>query len=230
MGIKVKVIIPAFNEEKAIASVIREIPAEFVQEVIVVDNASTDHTSAVAIAEGATVLMEKRKGYGWACLKGMEYIKSKKDDHPDIVVFIDGDHSDFPYQIPQLIAPIVAGTHDFVVGSRALGNKEKGSMTPQQIFGNWLATKLMRLFYQSAFTDLGPFRAIRYESLLAIGMRDKTFGWTVEMQVKALKNNLRVTEIAVDYRKRIGVSKVSGTVYGTIMAGYKIILTIFKYI
>lgn len=230
MGIKVKVIIPAFNEEKAIASVIREIPAEFVQEVIVVDNASTDHTRAVAIAEGATVLMEKRKGYGWACLKGMDYIKSKQDDLPNIVVFIDGDHSDFPYQIPQLIAPIVAGTHDFVVGSRALGNKEKGSMTPQQIFGNWLATKLMKLFYQSTFTDLGPFRAIRYESLLAIGMRDKTFGWTVEMQVKALKHNLRVTEVAVDYRKRIGVSKVSGTVYGTIMAGYKIILTIFKYI
>lgn len=230
MGIKVKVIIPAFNEEKAIASVIREIPAEFVQEVIVVDNASTDHTRAVAIAEGAMVLMEKRKGYGWACLKGMDYIKSKQDDLPNIVVFIDGDHSDFPYQIPQLIAPIVAGTHDFVVGSRALGNKEKGSMTPQQIFGNWLATKLMKFFYKSTFTDLGPFRAIRYESLLAIGMRDKTFGWTVEMQVKALKNNLRVTEVAVDYRKRIGVSKVSGTVYGTIMAGYKIILTIFKYI
>jgi glycosyltransferase involved in cell wall biosynthesis len=229
MRVKVKVIIPAFNEEKAIASVIKEIPSEIVNEIIVVDNASSDNTSKVAEAEGATVLSESRKGYGWACLKGMEYISSKKEDLPDIVVFIDGDHSDFPYQIPQLIAPIVDDSHDFVVGSRALGTKERGSMTPQQIFGNWLATKLMKLIYGSTFTDLGPFRAIRFESLMAIGMRDKTFGWTVEMQIKALKHKLRVTEVSVDYRKRIGVSKVSGTVYGTIMAGYKIILTIFKY-
>jgi glycosyltransferase involved in cell wall biosynthesis len=229
MRIKVKVIIPAFNEEEAIASVIREIPSEIVDEIIVVDNNSTDNTSAVARAEGATVLKETRKGYGWACLKGMEFVGSQSEDLPDIVVFVDGDHSDFPYQIPQLIAPIIAGTHDFVVGSRALGTKESGSMTPQQIFGNWLATKLMKFIYGSTFTDLGPFRAIKYDSLMALGMRDKTFGWTVEMQIKALKQKLRVTEVAVDYRKRIGVSKVSGTVYGTIMAGYKIILTIFKY-
>jgi hypothetical protein len=148
---------------------------------------------------------------------------------PDIVVFLDADHSDHAEQLPELIAPILDGQADLVIGSRALGLKERGSMTPQQIFGNWLATRLIRWLYGVHFTDLGPFRAIRYESLLAIGMRDRTFGWTVEMQVKAAKLALRCTEVPVRYRKRIGVSKVSGTVYGTVMAGYKIITTIFKY-
>jgi hypothetical protein len=148
---------------------------------------------------------------------------------PDIVVFLDADHSDHPEQLPQVIAPIVRGEADLVIGSRALGSKERGSMTPQQVFGNWLATRMMRWLYGVRFTDLGPFRAVRYDALLAIGMRDRTFGWTVEMQVKAAKLHLRCVEVPVDYRKRIGVSKVSGTVYGTVMAGYKIIATILKY-
>jgi glycosyltransferase involved in cell wall biosynthesis len=169
------------------------------------------------------------KGYGNACLKGLEYI-AQKDIKPDIIVFLDADYSDHPEELPLLIAPIWEGNKDMVIGSRALGQKESGSMTPQQVFGNWLATRLIKLFFKYRFTDLGPFRAIRYDSLLKINMIDKNYGWTVEMQIKAAKLQLRCTEIPVTYRRRIGVSKVSGTVKGTIMAGYKIILTIFKYL
>jgi hypothetical protein len=149
---------------------------------------------------------------------------------PDIVVFIDADHSDYPEEMPLLVEPIIKNKVDMVIGSRALGNKEKGSMTPQQIFGNWLATRLLRLIYNVHFTDLGPFRAIRYSALLALDMQDKTYGWTVEMQVKAAKQKLKVKEIPVRYRKRIGHSKISGTIKGTILAGYKILYTIFKYV
>lgn len=222
-------IIPAFNEQNAVGLVIDEIPKDWVSEVIVVDNGSTDDTFAQAEMRGATALKEPTRGYGNACLKGMEHIAQSKTQ-PDIVVFLDGDHSDYPEQLIDLVKPIIDNEVDLVIGSRALGNAEKGSMTPQQIFGNWLATTLIKILHRKKYTDLGPFRAIRYDSLLTIGMKDRTYGWTVEMQLKAAKLNLRTKDIAVDYRQRIGVSKVSGTIKGTLGAGYKIIYTIFKYL
>ncbi|WP_017730542.1 glycosyltransferase family 2 protein [Nafulsella turpanensis] len=224
----IDVIIPAFNEEKSIGKVLADMPWQLVREVVVTDNASKDKTTKVARAAGATVLYEGRKGYGWACLKAMDYI-AQKEIKPDIVVFMDGDYADNPQQLPEVVAPILAGQADLVIGSRALGRKEKGSLTPQQRFGNWLATYLLRRMYNTSFTDLGPFRAVRYQSLLDIQMQDKTYGWTVEMQAKAARLNLRCTEVPVNYRRRIGVSKVSGTVKGTLGAGYKILWTIFKY-
>ena len=229
MSYNIKVIIPAFNEQNAVGLVIDEIPSELVSEIIVVDNGSTDDTCEVAKSKGATVLEENKRGYGQACLCGLQYIANQKQK-PDIVVFLDGDHSDFPEEMNDLVNPIINDKMDLVIGSRAKGQKESGSMTPQQIFGNWLATTLIKLFYGITYTDLGPFRAVKYSSLLAIDMQDKTYGWTVEMQLKAAKLNMNITEIAVDYRKRIGISKVSGTVKGTILAGYKIITTIFKHL
>jgi glycosyltransferase involved in cell wall biosynthesis len=224
---KIKVIIPAYNEEKAIANVIKEIP-NIVSEIIVISNNSTDNTIKVATEAGATVLSENKKGYGYACLKGMEYI-SNQEIKPDIIVFLDGDYSDYPEDLSQLIAPIVKDNIDFVVGSRVARLREKHSMTPQQVFGNWLATTLMKTFFNATFTDLGPFRAIKYEKLVALQMEDKTYGWTVEMQLKVLKQKMSYVEIPVRYKNRIGVSKVSGTIKGSIMAGVKIIGWIFKY-
>ncbi|MDC1162197.1 glycosyltransferase family 2 protein, partial [Tenacibaculum sp.] len=177
---------------------------------------------------GATVLKENQKGYGYACLKGMNYI-AQQQIKPDVVVFLDGDYSDYPEQLTEIISPIVKDNIDFVIGSRVKRLREHGSMTPQQIFGNWLATFLMKLFFNSTFTDLGPFRAIKYDKLLDLEMVDKTYGWTVEMQLKALKRKLSYIEIPVKYRNRIGVSKVSGTVKGSIFAGVKILGWIFKY-
>lgn len=223
----VKVIIPAYNEEKAIVNVIHEIP-NLVSEIIVVDNNSSDTTSSVAKAAGATVLFEPRKGYGYACLKGMEYIE-KQNQKPDIIVFLDGDYSDYPEELLKIIDPIWHHNYDMVIGARVKRLREKGSMTPQQVFGNALATFLMKLFFNATFSDLGPFRAIKYEKLIALQMEDKTYGWTVEMQLKVLKQKLSYTEIPVRYKNRIGVSKVSGTVKGTIMAGIKIIGWILKY-
>ncbi len=225
---KVVVIIPAFNEENAVGQVVRAIPKDRVDEVIVVNNNSTDLTSQKAEEAGATVLFEAEKGYGRACLKGIDYLK-QMPEKPEIIVFIDADFSDYPEQMPQLIEPIQKGEVDLVIGSRALGKREKGSMTIPQLFGNWLATTLLKLLYGAKFTDLGPFRAIRYSSLLALNMQDQTYGWTVEMQIKAAKQKLRFKEVPVDYRNRIGFSKISGTVKGTFMAGYKIITTLFKY-
>jgi len=222
----VYVIIPAFNESKSIGKVIADIP-DLVNETIVVNNASTDNTETIAKEQGATVLREPRKGYGYSCLKGIDYLQTKVNPN-DIIVFLDGDYSDFPDQISMLIAPILESDVDMVIGSRALGVREPGSMLFQQIAGNWLATALIKLFYNAHFTDLGPFRAIQWKALQQLDMKDKTFGWTVEMQVKAAKHRLKFTEVAVNYRRRIGVSKVSGTIYGTIMAGFKIVLTIFK--
>ncbi len=225
--LKIDVIIPAYNEEKSIGSVINDIPSDLVREVIVCNNNSTDNTRDVAIEYGAFVLDENRKGYGSACLKGMDYI-AQKDIKPDIVVFLDGDYSDHPDEMPALIQPILEQDMDMVIGSRALGTLERGAMQPQQIFGNWLATNLIRLLYGYEFTDLGPFRAIKYESLLSLEMADPDFGWTVEMQVKAAKQKMKCTEVPVKYRRRIGVSKVSGTLKGTVLAGHKILWTIFK--
>ena len=227
----IDVIIPAFNESASIGKVVEDIPKNIVKEVIVVNNNSTDLTEEIAGKAGATVLRETKKGYGYACLKGMEYIAQKpENDQPDIVVFIDGDYSDFPEETTELVKPIIEKDYDLVIGSRALGNRDKGAMLPQQIFGNWLATFLIKVFYRVRFTDLGPFRAIKYKKLLALNMQDTTYGWTVEMQVKAAKQNLKCIDVPVNYRKRIGKSKVTGTIRGTIMASYKIILTIFKYL
>ncbi len=224
---KIDVVIPAFNEENSIGRVLQDIPADLVREVIVCNNASTDQTAEVARANGATLVHQPIRGYGNACLKGLEHIANNPTP-PDIVVFLDADYSDYPEEMHQLVAPILNEGMDMVIGSRATGDMEAGSMTPQQVFGNWLATNLIRFFYKYEFTDLGPFRAIRYDQLLAIDMQDKTYGWTVEMQVKAAKMKMKCTEIPVTYRKRIGFSKVSGTVKGTILAGHKILWTIFK--
>ena len=223
----IKVIIPAFNEQDSIANVIQDIP-KIVDEVIVVSNNSTDNTEINAKKAGATVLKEPQKGYGFACLKGMDYI-ANQEKKPDIIVFLDGDYSDYPEQLIMLVDPIIKNDIDFVLGSRVKEFRESGAMTPQQIFGNWLATFLMKLFFNAKFTDLGPFRAIKYNKLLALEMQDKTYGWTVEMQLKVLKQKMSYLEIPVKYRNRIGVSKVSGTVKGTIFAGVKILTWIFKY-
>ncbi len=225
----ISVIIPAFNEENGIGQVLDEIPQDLVSEVVVVNNASTDDTERIARERGATVLREPVSGYGRACLKGIEYL-GNAGRLPDIVVFLDADHSDYPEEMRNLVDPILTDKADLVIGSRVLGKKEKGAMTPQQVFGNWLATGLLKLFYGVKFTDLGPFRAIRYSSLVALDMQDKTYGWTVEMQVKAAKKKMRCVEVPVRYRKRIGFSKISGTVKGTVLAGYKILYTLFKYV
>lgn len=224
----IDVIIPAYNEEDAIGKVVRDIPKHLVRDIIVCDNNSTDQTSAVAKSAGATALFEPQKGYGNACLKGMAHI-AQKESLPDLVLFLDGDYSDYPQELQLLLDTLIREDADMVLGSRALGQRDKKSMTPQQIFGNWLATRLIRLFYGYKFTDLGPFRLIKYPKLLALQMQDRNFGWTVEMQVKAARQKMKCLEVPVTYRERIGVSKVSGTVKGTIGAGYKILYTIFKY-
>ncbi len=223
----IKVIIPAYNEQDSIAKVIAEIPSS-VSETIVVNNNSTDNTAPVAQKAGATVLTETQKGYGYACLRGLDYVK-QQTDKPDIIVFLDGDYSDYPEELTKIIAPIIEQDIDFVIGARVPELREKDAVTPQQIFGNWLACALMNLFFKATYTDLGPFRAIKYNKLLGLNMTDKTYGWTVEMQLKALKQKLSYTEVPVHYKKRIGVSKVSGTIKGTIFAGIKILTWIFKY-
>ena len=225
----IKVIIPAYNEADSIAHVIQDIP-DIVSEVIVVSNNSNDDTEINAKKAGATVLTEDRRGYGYACLKGMNYIGQLDTvNKPDIIVFLDGDYSDYPEELTKIVAPIIDDNIDFVIGARVKKLREKGSMTLPQIFGNWLATTLMTLLFRAKFSDLGPFRAIKYHKLLELNMEDKTYGWTVEMQLKALRKKLSYTEIPVNYRNRIGVSKVSGTVKGAIFAGVKILGWIFKY-
>jgi len=218
-----------YNEADSIGKVINEIPTNLVRHIIVCNNGSTDETSAIAMLAGAVVVNQPIKGYGNACLKGMEYVAAL-ESRPDIIVFIDGDYSDYPEEMPHLIEPILKNEVDMVIGSRALGSMESGAMMPQQIFGNWLATTLIKFIYNYEFTDLGPFRSIRYDKLIDMEMTDKTFGWTVEMQVKAAKMKMKTKEVPVSYRKRIGKSKVSGTVKGTVLAGHKILWTIFKLI
>jgi len=229
---KIKVIIPAYNEEDSIAKVINDIPT-IVDEIIVISNNSTDKTEENAANAGATVLKESKRGYGYACLKGMDYIASTslsdQEKKSTIVVFLDGDYSDYPEQLTELVAPIINDNIDLVIGSRVKELREAGSMTPQQVFGNWLATFLMNIFFGAKFTDLGPFRAIKYQKLLQLKMEDKTYGWTVEMQLKAIKQSFSYKEVPMKYRNRIGISKVSGTLKGSILAGVKILGWIFKY-
>lgn len=224
----IDVIIPVFNEEKSIGMVLSDIPKDQVRNILVCNNGSTDDTAIVAKQAGAIVVHQPLKGYGNACLKGIEYIDNQ-EDKPDVVVFLDGDYSDHPEELALLVEPLRRG-FDLVIGSRALGEMEEGAMMPQQVFGNWLATTLIKMIYRYEFTDLGPFRAVQYDVLKKLNMEDKTFGWTVEMQVKAAKLKMKCTEVPVSYRRRIGVSKVSGTIRGTILAGHKILWTIFKLI
>jgi len=221
------IIIPAFNEDQSIGLVLKDIPRERVQEIIVVDNASTDTTANIARVYGALVVKENQKGYGAACLKGIE---TAKKYNPSNIIFIDADYSDNPKEMPLLLEKLDEGA-DLVIGSRTLGKAEKGSLLPQAIFGNWLATNLLYLFYRGKkFSDLGPFRAIKWEKLLLINMEDQDFGWTVEMQLKALIHNLECREVSVSYKKRIGVSKITGTIKGTFLAGTKILFIIFKFL
>ena len=221
---KISVIIPAFNEEAAIGKVIGDIPKTLVRQIVVVDNGSTDRTAEIAESLGALVVREDRRGYGYACLAGIAAVESA-----EIVVFLDGDYSDYPSEMPTLVQPILAGEAEMVIGSRVRGKSEKGALLPQARFGNALAAGLIRLLFGVRYTDLGPFRAIRYDRLLEMNMQDKTYGWTVEMQVKAAKLGVRVCEAPVSYRKRIGQSKITGTLKGTVLAGYKILTTIFRY-
>jgi len=220
------VIIPALNEEAALPNVLADIPRDLVQEVVVVDNGSSDRTAEVARACGATVLTETRRGYGAACLTGIAYLKSKP---PDIVVFLDGDYSDYPEEMAEVVCPILMADYDLVIGSRTQGGAGRGALLPQARLGNALATSLIRLLYGFAYSDLGPFRAVCFDKLLALGMADSTYGWTVEMQVKALKAGLKITEVPVRYRRRIGQSKVTGSWQGTMLAGYKILWTIARH-
>ncbi len=229
------VIIPAFNEARSIGKVISDLPTEVVDQVIVVNNASTDETEQNAREVGATILREERQGYGFACLKGIEYAREQaaNGNAPDVIVFLDGDYSDHPDELPNLLAPIQQGEADFVVGSRILGKHngmvEQGALLPQALVGNRLACSLIRLFWGVRFTDLGPFRAIRYRDLLSLDMQDQTYGWTVEMQIKAARAGLRCAELPVSYRRRIGVSKITGTISGTVKASWKILWTIGRY-
>ena len=221
----ISVIIPAFNEEVSLPKVINDLPRHLIHEIIVVNNASTDQTADVAVQAGCRVVAEPKRGYGRACLTGIGAL----DPATDIVVFIDGDYSDHPQQLEELIEPILHEGCDFVIGSRALGTRAKGAMTPQAYYGNKLACFLMRLFWGASYTDLGPFRAITFEALKDLNMADQDFGWTIEMQIKAIDAGLKIKEVPVDYRARIGQSKISGTLKGTLLAGEKILRTIFRY-
>ena len=222
---KVAVVIPVFNERDSLPLVVGDIPREAVGEIVVVDNGSTDDTRLVASGLPVRLVREERRGYGSACLAGIAALEASP---PEVVVFLDGDFSDHPEELPRLTGAIAAGA-DLAIGSRVLGSREPGALLPQARLGNALACLLIRLFFRHRYTDLGPFRAIRWEALRSLGMEDRDFGWTVEMQLKALKKGLTVVEVPVSYRRRVGVSKITGTLTGTLAAGRKILWTIARY-
>ena len=224
---RIDVVIPALNEEASLPLVLAALPHPPVRRVVVADNGSKDGTARVAREGGAIVVPAERRGYGSACLAALDWLRH--NDPPDVVVFVDADFSDHPEELPRLVAPILAGEADLVIGSRVLGNRERGALLPQARAGNLVACLLIRLLYRHRFTDLGPFRAIRWDALERLGMADPNFGWTAEMQVKALRHGLRATEVPVSYRKRVGVSKITGTISGTVRAGYKILWTVLRY-
>ncbi len=224
---RVDVVIPAFNEQESLPLVLAAIPRDAVDRVVVVDNASTDRTAEIARTGGAIVVSEARPGYGSACLKGLAHLKANRP--PETVVFLDGDYSDHPDELPRLIEPIRSHGAHMVIGSRVLGNRERGALLPQARVGNWVACSLIRWLYGHRYTDLGPFRAITWKALESLEMRDPDFGWTAEMQVKALRQGLTVAEVPVSYRRRIGASKITGTLRGTVLAGYKILTTVMRY-
>ncbi len=220
----VDVVIPALNEAQAIGRVLAELVDPRLRRVVVVDNGSVDATPAVAADHGAIVVREEQRGYGRACLTGIAVVA---EDPPDVLAFVDADYSDEPGDMTVILDAIDDGA-ELVIGSRTIGRAEPGALLPQAVFGNWLATGLIAALYGERFTDLGPFRAIRWDALEALEMADEDFGWTVEMQVKAAKNGLRCVEVPVSYRTRVGHSKVTGTVKGTVRAGHKILWTIFR--
>ena len=224
---RIDVVIPAYNEEASLPLVLQSIPKSNVDRVVVVDNASTDNTGRVGAAGGAVVVREDRPGYGTACLSALDFLRHHRP--PDIVVFLDADYSDYPEELPRVVGPITSGSADLVIGSRVLGQRERGALLPQARVGNLIACSLIRLLYGFRYTDLGPFRAIRWASLENLEMSDPDFGWTAEMQVKALRARLKICEVPVSYRKRVGVSKITGTARGTILAGYKILWTVLRY-
>ncbi len=226
---QVAVLIPAFNEEDALPFVLATTPKQWVRHIIVCDNGSTDRTAEIARLMGATVVRATRRGYGSACLAGMAYLKQLPDvEQPEVVVFLDADYADDPNDLPKVAEPVLNGSQDLVIGSRLLGEMEPGAMSLPQRFGNWLAPLLIRLFFGQRFTDLGPFRAIRWDKLQQLDVRDPDYGWTVEMQIKAALQGLRCSEVPVHYRRRVaGRSKVSGTIKGVILAGTKILGLIF---
>lgn len=225
LGQRSVALIPALNEERSIGIVVGSIIRD-VDRVIVVDNGSSDRTIDIARDAGAIVVHQHERGYGAACLRGLDDLRS---DPPDIVLFMDGDASDHPDDARRIIEYVASGEADFCLGSRVLGTAERGALTPQQRFGNWLATHLIAMRWGVRYTDLGPLRAVRWDTLQHFCMCDRTWGWTVEMQIKAARDGVRFLEVPVRYRKRIGVSKISGTVMGSIRAGYKIIATILRY-
>jgi glycosyltransferase involved in cell wall biosynthesis len=222
------VVIPVLNERRALPLVFADIPPGWIREVVVVDNGSTDGSAEVARGLGATVVHEPRRGYGQACLAGIRELAARPHP-PDVVLFLDADHSDHADELPRILAPIAEGRADFVVGSRVLGEREPGALLPQARFGNWLASWLIRRLYGLEVTDLGPFRAIRWTTLVSLEMADTNFGWTAEMQVKAARRGVRYTEVPTSYRRRVGVSKITGTVSGTLRAGWKILYTVWRY-
>jgi glycosyltransferase involved in cell wall biosynthesis len=223
----IDIVIPAFNEEHSLPLVLEALSDTAARRIVVADNNSADATARVAAEAGAIVVPAPRQGYGSACLEGIDFLR--RHDPPAIVVFVDADFSDHPNELPDVVGPLLEGRADLVIGSRILGQREPGALLPQARVGNWIACLLIRVLYGHRFTDLGPFRAARWEALESLGMADPDFGWTAEMQVKALRRGLRVVEVPVSYRRRLGVSKITGTVVGTIRAGYKIILTVLRY-
>jgi len=222
----IDVVIPALNEELALPHVLGDIPRPPVRRVVVADNGSSDATPIVAVDHGAEVVHEPERGYGAACLRALAHLAP---DPPDIVVFLDGDYSDHPDELPSLVQPILDRRAELVIGSRAMGRAERGSLSSQQRVGNAIASAALRTLYGARYTDLGPFRAIRWDSLQHLQMCDRNYGWTVEMQIKAARRGMRHCEVPVSYRRRIGSSKVSGTLRGSVGAGAKILWLLGRY-